>query len=107
MRSGLIGAIWVPPLWEESSMPRLPFQPPIAAPISEPVIALGIGVEQRCLFVVAGPSGDRARGRDPIGERAAGKGGDGMVRAPDHPVPAEALDDMLDIGAQRFGGDRK
>ena len=72
-----------------------------AAGQSNLVDPLGIAMQQPGLLVIARTGDDFARGIDPVGKSAAGGGSDGMVAAPDHAIPAETLDHMLDIGPQR------
>src|SRR5690554_1094002 len=69
----------------------------------ELVDARGIAMEEPGLLVFAGPLNDRARGFDPAGERA-GTRHHRMIAAPHDAIPAEALYDMLDIGADGVDG---
>src|SRR5262249_47550778 len=74
------------------------------APCScEPPYAAGVGAEQPLALACRRAERDRMGRRDPERKRRRQRA-DRPIAAPDHPVPAKALDRVLDIGANVVNG---
>src|SRR5277367_445665 len=62
----------------------------------EPPYAAGVRAEQPLTLACRCAKRDRLRRRDPDGKRCRERA-DWPIAAPDHPIPAEAFDRMLDV----------